>query len=105
VLDVFFEAADVEAADLGVGEARWVGDRGGIEEVHQAGEALRPAVVRGGRGEDEGVAGVGEQAGEAGAHGGVALGGAALSDVLALVDDDGVPAAVLEVAAVLFVFF
>jgi hypothetical protein len=103
VLDVLFEAADVEAADLVVGELRGVGDRGRVEQVHQAGEALGPAVVRGRGGEDQRITGLGEQAGEAGAHRGLAALDRALGDVLALVDDDHVPLAVLEISSVLLV--
>ena len=64
---------------------RAVDDRGRVEQRDQLGEGLRLAVVRRRAGQDQRVGLRGKQSGEF-----VVL-GAAVDQVVALVDDDGVP--------------
>ena len=99
VLDVLLEAADDEALPAEV--LRFVvvrvGDGGGVQHVHQAGEAARPAVVRGRRQHDEGVRAARQQAGEPAAE----RARAAVGHVVRLVNDDHVPIGLLQVGPVL----
>src|SRR5690554_4811825 len=57
VPDVFFEAADHQAfvAEIFFGVVIWVGNGGGVQHVHQAGERPRLAVVGRGGKHDQGV--------------------------------------------------
>ena len=94
VLDVLLEAADEQALDLVLGVVARVGHGRRFEHVHQVGEALGLAVVRRGAGQDQRVAGPGQQRGEP------APLGVGVGDVVALVDDDHVPVALLQVGPV-----
>ena len=94
-LDILFEAACEQSGDLFRGVARHVGDGRRLQHVHQVGEALGPAIVGRGRGEDQAVAGARQQAGQP-----VAL-AAGVGHVVALVDDDHVPVALFEVVTIL----
>ena len=99
VLDVLLEAADDKpfpAEVLRLVVVR-VGDGGGVQHVHQAGEAARPPVVWGRRQHDEGVRAAREQAGEPAAE----RAGAAVRHVVRLVNDDHVPPGFFEVGPVL----
>lgn len=71
-----------------------VDDRGRVEEMHEFCKGFRLAVVRCGAGEDKGISLCREKFGEF-----VVL-GAAVDQVVALVDDDGVPLLILEVVLV-----
>ena len=98
-LDVLLEAPDHQplVPEVFRGEVVRVRDGGGVQHVHQAREAARPAVVRG-RGEhDEGVGAPGQQAGEAAAQ----RARAAVRHVVRLVDHDDVPVRLFQVRAVL----
>jgi hypothetical protein len=92
--DIFLEATQEEASDVLGLVVLGVGDGGGVEHVHQVGEGGGLAVMGGGRGQDQAVAGLGQEAGEA-----IAL-GVLVGDVVAFVEDDGVPVAGLQEGAV-----
>lgn len=87
-------AADDEALDLMVDERAVRADCRRLQQADELGEGLRPAVVRGGRGEDQGVRVGGQHAGEP-----VVLGGG-VGDVVGFVDDHGVPAVLPQVGQV-----
>ena len=103
--DVLLEAADDEAlaAEVVLRVVVGVGDGGGVQHVHQAGEAARPAVVRRRRQHDQRVGAAREQPGEAAAQRRppVRAAGAPVGDVVRLVDDDDVPVRLLQIRAVL----
>ncbi len=87
-------ATHVEVLDVALADVGGVGDGGGVEQADELGEAVGVAVVRGGAREEEGLGAGGEDAGE------LVVEGAAVDEVVALVDDDGVPADAFEMVAV-----
>ena len=97
-LDVLLETPDHQplAPEVLRGEVVRVRDGGRVQHVHQAREAPRPAVVRGGRKHDQGVGAPGQPAGEAASQ----RARAAVGDVVRLVDDDDVPVRLFQVGAV-----
>jgi hypothetical protein len=98
---VFLEAADEEVRDVIAAVVGLVAGRQhrGVEHAHQAGEALFPAVVRGGGQQDQGVRTLGQQFGQAVALGAIAL----VRDVVRLVDDDQIPPGVFQIVTILAV--
>ena len=95
---ILLEAADEQLADVVLVEPLDVRDGGRLEQADEAGEGLGLAVVgRSGR-EDQRVAVAGQDACQGRSPGSTR---AALGDVLALVDDDGVPVTVVQVLLVL----
>ena len=99
VPDVLLEASDDEplVAEVLRRIVVRVGDGGRVKHVHQARKATRLAVVRRCRQHDERVRAAREQAREAASQ----RAGAAVGDVVGLVDDDDVPVRLLQVRAVL----
>ena len=87
-------AAHVEVGDVSRGVGAGVGDRRGVQQGDELGEGLRAAVVGRGRGQDEGVGVPRQDPGQ------LVVLGAAVDEVVALVDDDGVPAVGAQVVAV-----
>ena len=99
VSDILLETPDEEILDLFAGVFLGIGDSRWLEKVHEAREALRPAVVRRCRGQNQGIARAAKEAPQPCPLRLVSADG----DVLAFVDDHHIPMALLEIALVFLV--